>query len=166
MNYFKISLGIFLTLSLTRFIPHPPNFTSLIALSFYVPLILGLRFIPVIVISFATTDLLIGYHNLTHYTWVTVILIGFLPSYFFKTFLTRVSGSLIGATLFFLITNFGVWTTGIYTFTLIGLINCYYMAIPFFGYTLLSTIIFAFTIEVFLYLKNLKIINNFFKQKV
>ena len=35
---YKILLGIFLILASSRLIPHPPNFTSLIALSFYVPL--------------------------------------------------------------------------------------------------------------------------------
>ena len=30
----KISIGILLALAMSRFIPHPPNFTSLIALSF------------------------------------------------------------------------------------------------------------------------------------
>ena len=48
MNYLKISIGIFFALAASRFIPHPPNFTSLIALSFYVPAILGVRFIPVL----------------------------------------------------------------------------------------------------------------------
>ena len=37
MNYLKISLGILLALAASRFVPHPPNFTSLMALSFYVP---------------------------------------------------------------------------------------------------------------------------------
>ena len=35
MSYFKVSLAIFVVLAASRFIPHPPNFTSLIALSFY-----------------------------------------------------------------------------------------------------------------------------------
>ena len=51
MNYLKISLGIFIVLAASRFIPHPPNFTSLIALSLYVPLIFGLKFIPVLILS-------------------------------------------------------------------------------------------------------------------
>ena len=34
MKQLIICLGIFLSLALSRFIPHPPNFTSLIALSF------------------------------------------------------------------------------------------------------------------------------------
>ena len=41
MNYLKVSIGIFFALAASRFIPHPPNFTSLIALSFYVPALLG-----------------------------------------------------------------------------------------------------------------------------
>ena len=47
-----IFLGIFLSLAASRFIPHPPNFTSLIALSFYVPVFLGIRFLPALIISF------------------------------------------------------------------------------------------------------------------
>ena len=47
MHYFKISIGIFLALAASRFVAHPPNFTSLLALSFYIPAILGIKFIPV-----------------------------------------------------------------------------------------------------------------------
>ena len=39
MTYIKFALGIFVALAASRFIPHPPNFTNLIALSFYVPAI-------------------------------------------------------------------------------------------------------------------------------
>jgi len=53
MSYIKISLGILLVLSASRFIPHPPNFTSLLALSFYIPAILGVRFIPALIFCFA-----------------------------------------------------------------------------------------------------------------
>ena len=59
MNYLKISLGIFLALAASRFIPHPPNFTSLLALSFYVPALLGVRFIPSLVIGFIFTDIIV-----------------------------------------------------------------------------------------------------------
>ena len=63
MYYLKISLGIFIVLAASRFIPHPPNFTSLIALSFYVPLFLGKRFIPVLLVCFIITDIFIGFHE-------------------------------------------------------------------------------------------------------
>ena len=42
MNLTKITIITLLSIVITRFIPHPPNFTSLMALSFYVPVILGM----------------------------------------------------------------------------------------------------------------------------
>ena len=62
MRHVSICLGIFLALAISRFVPHPPNFTSLLALSFYVPALLGRKYIPVVIVSFAITDLVIGYH--------------------------------------------------------------------------------------------------------
>ena len=120
-----ISVGIFLSLAASRFIPHPPNFTSLIALSFYVPIFLGLRFIPALLISFAITDLIIGYHSGTHWTWGSVLIIGLISQYFNKNLITRFSGSLFAALIFFVVTNFGVWSSGMYGYTLQGIFNCY-----------------------------------------
>ena len=42
MKQINICLGIFLALAISRFVPHPPNFTSLIALSFYIPAFFGM----------------------------------------------------------------------------------------------------------------------------
>ena len=147
MKYLKISVGVFLALSLSRFIPHPPNFTSLLALSFYVPALLGIRYLPVLLISFIITDLFIGLHQVTLFTWGSVILIGLGSKFFAKTILNRVFGSLLGASLFFVITNFGVWTLGSYTYNFEGLLLCYTLAIPFFTYSLISTFIFSGVIE-------------------
>ena len=147
MNYFKISLAIFVALALSRFIPHPPNFTSLLALSFYVPALLGVRYLPSLVLSFVITDMIIGFHAVTLFTWGSIILIGLGSKFFAKTILNRIFGSLLGASLFFIITNFGVWTLGSYTYTFEGLLLCYTLAIPFFTYSLISTFIFSGVIE-------------------
>ena len=87
MNYFKIFIGIFITLAVSRFIPHPPNFTSLLAISFYVPALLGARYLPSVVLSFALTDFIIGFHGVTLFTWGSVILIGLGSKFFAKTIL-------------------------------------------------------------------------------
>ena len=150
MNYLKISLGIIAALAASRFIPHPPNFTSLMALSFYVPALLGVRYLPSLLIGFLLTDLVIGFHGVTFFTWGSVIFIGLVSKHFIKNILSRISGALLGACLFFLITNFGVWSLGSYGYTLAGLITCYTLAIPFFGNTIVGTIIFSSIIEVFL----------------
>ena len=147
MNYLKISLGIFVALAASRFIPHPPNFTSLIALSFYIPALLGLRYLPILILSFIITDLFIGFHGVTLFTWGSVVIIGLFSKYFIKSILSRVSGALIGAFVFFLITNFGVWSLGPYGYTIEGFILCYTLAIPFFAYNIISTSIFSAIIE-------------------
>ncbi len=147
MEYLKISIGIFIALAASRFIPHPPNFTSLLALSFYVPAILGIRYLPALVGSFLITDIFIGFHSLTLFTWGSVILIGFCSKFFLSNTYTRVLGALIGALIFFIMTNFGVWSMGSYGYTLSGLIMCYTLAIPFFTYSLISTFVFSGIIE-------------------
>ena len=147
MKQINICLGIFLALAISRFVPHPPNFTSLIALSFYIPAFFGRKYIPAIIISFAITDLIIGLHAVTFFTWGSVLLIGLISNYFSKTLLKRLSGALFGAALFFVLTNFGVWASGMYGYTLNGIITCYTLAIPFFAYSAISTILFSFLIE-------------------
>lgn len=147
MNYLKIAIGVLLALSASRFIPHPPNFTSLIALSFYIPAVFGLRYIPVVVIALLFTDLIIGFHSTMMFTSGSIVLIGLISKYFNKSILFRIFGSLTGALIFFLVSNFGVWVGGSYGYSLSGIINCYYLAIPFFGYTIISTLIFSVLIE-------------------
>jgi|TARA_B110000027_G_scaffold103784_1_gene109990 hypothetical protein len=156
MNYIKISLLIFFSLAVTRFIPHPPNFTSLIALSFYVPAIFGISFIPFVIFAFIATDIVIGIHSTIFFTWGSVLLIGFISKYFLNSFSSRILGALSGAFIFFIITNFGVWSLGSYGYNFNGLLTCYIAAIPFFSYTIISTLFFSLMIE-FIYVIILKV---------
>ena len=163
MNYFKISLGSFLALAASRFVPHPPNFTSLIALSFYMPAIFGRKFIPVLMICFMFTDLIIGIHNTVLFTWGSVLIIGLMSIHFKNGISKRILGSLAGAIIFYLISNFGVWILGAYEYSLKGIIECYTLALPFFTHTVISTLVFASVIEVLIkiyYFAKVKIINQ------
>jgi len=159
-NYFKHSLLILILLSASRFVPHPPNFTSLIALSFYLPALLGPRYILSVLTCFAVTDLIIGFHSTVLFTWGSVLIIGYMSKYFVKNMGTRFVGVLSGATIFYIISNLGVWMMGSYGYTLNGLLTCYTLALPFFGYTLISTIIFSAIIESILKLVLFKIRTN------
>ena len=160
MKFFRLSLIIFALLSFSRFIPHPPNFTSLIALSFYVPAIFGARYISIVMLSFALTDLYFGFHSTILFTWGSVLLIGVISNYLNSSILKRVFGSLTAAFLFFLISNFGVWISGYYGLTSEGLIECYVMAIPFFGYTLISNIFFSVIFETIIFFRRKFVLTN------
>ena len=137
----------------SRLVPHPPNFTSLLALSFYVPAMLGVRFIPALILSFVITDYFIGFHNTVYFTWGSIIFIGLISKYFTENIIKRVLGALLGSVLFFIITNFGVWSHGSYGYTFDGFLLCYTLAIPFFTYSLISTFIFSGIIETLIKLK-------------
>tara|TARA_B100001123_G_C15246079_1_gene1000959 strand:- start:896 stop:1393 length:498 start_codon:yes stop_codon:yes gene_type:complete len=165
MNYLKISLGIFIALAASRFIPHPPNFTSLLALSFYVPAFFGRKYIPALILSFAITDIFLGFHNTLIFTWGSVFVIGFISNLFKISLIKRIIGVVIGVLLFYLITNFGVWISGdMYEKNLNGLLLSYNLAVPFLLNSLVSTLIFSMVIEGLLKIYGTKKIKiNFFK---
>ena len=150
MAKYKIFIATLILLASSRFLPHPPNFTNLIALSFYVPLLFGRKYIPLVFFSFVITDLFIGFHKAIFFTWVTAIVIGYMSVYFRGMIKDRVKGIILSLITFYILSNFGVWLSGMYTYDISGLVNCYVMAIPFFGNTILSTIVYSLTIEVLL----------------
>ena len=117
----------------SRLLPHPPNFTPVIA----VFMMSGMVSLLPCLIAYIISDAIIGFHS--YMLWV-------YGSLFAIAYLQR--GAIFSATLFFVVTNFAVWTGGWYGYTLEGLITCYIMAIPFFVNMLISTLIFS---EMFKY---------------
>lgn len=159
MKYLKISIGIFLALATSRFFPHPPNFTNLLALSFYIPTLFGRKYILSLIICFMLTDLIVGFHTTTLFTWGSVAIIGYFSHYFFKSISTRLFGIFSSTLIFFIISNFGVWMSSILHGNYnLNLLETYFIAIPFYGNTLVSTIFFSLIIEGLISFKKVKTI--------
>ena len=147
-NHFCLFLGCVGLILLFRVIPHPPNFTPVIAMSFYLPLFFGFWSIPFIILAFAITDYFIGFHSLLIWTWSSLVIIGMLSKFSFGL-KTRISLVITGSFMFFVVTNFGVWlTSSFYEQSLNGLLTCYIMGIPFYTNTLISTALFSGIIEL------------------
>ena len=52
--------------------------------------------------------------------------------------------SLASPTIFYIVSNFGVWLTAVtYTKDLNGLLECYFLALHFYGNSLVSTVLFS-----------------------
>ena len=152
-NFVLIS---FLSIIISRLLPHPPNFTSTIAVTFYLPALFGAKFIIVALSAFIISDLVLGLHSLVFFTWGSLFLIAYYAKYF-KKFYFRIFGVSLSCIIFYLVSNFGVWTSsGLYTKNLEGLVACYTMAIPFLQSSLIGTIIFSILIELLLCLNNTK----------
>ena len=160
-NLFVISkreifpISLILILAFSRLIPHPPNFTPIIAVAivsgyFFKSINLSLL---TLLIAMLISDLFIGFYENVIFVYVSLLLITFVfhkissKINFKNLFIYGFAGSLI----FFAVSNFGVWVLGspgvydiAYEKSLSGLIECYILAIPFFGNTFLSTLIFAY----------------------
>ncbi len=164
LQYCLILLSSIGALIFFRFLPHPPNFTPVIAMAFYLPIFFGMWCIPFVLLAFAITDFFIGFHSLLVWTWGSLALIS-LTSRFSNSILSRLFLSFVGAVIFYIISNFGVWFSGsLYQHSIEGLIQCYIMALPFFTNTLLSTIIFSLLIEFVVFTKNFNIIPYLLKK--
>jgi len=158
INSFKkytFPISLILILALARLIPHPPNFTPIIAVAimsgfFFKNIYLSLG---TLLIAMLLADAFIGFYNNILFVYLSLLLIAFIfykisKKINFKNLFIYSFGSSI---IFFVISNFGVWALGSpavnnipYEKSIEGLIQCYILAIPFFGNTFLSTVIFAY----------------------
>ena len=153
----KILIGFFITIMIFRYFPHLPNFTPVLAITFYGTIIFGRNCLIYIILAYALSDFFIGFHNQLFWTWGSLFLIGFIGPYF-KNLFGRFTGVFLSSLIFFMLTNLGVFLSGYYGFGFESLILCYTLAIPFFTNTLLSTIIFTILIEFFIFSKYFKFI--------
>ena len=133
--------GFTLLLGLSRVIPHPPNFTPILAVAIFVPLLTG-RWqlaLPLTLGAMFIGDIIIGFHSFMLWTYGSIIIISMSALTF-----SLLGNAIVAPIIFFIVTNFGVWTSGYYGYTIEGLISCYIAAIPFFHMTLLSTVFYTF----------------------
>ena len=142
MNTLK-SVSFFVCLLLvSRLIPHPPNFTPLIAGIIFLPFILeDKRFVIIIpIIVMLISDFIIGFHSHMLWTYGAFLLISLgVLGYFQKKVNRLLILSVLSPTLFYLLTNFGVWTSSsIYSNDIVGLLECYTLAIPFYANNLIG----------------------------
>ena len=147
----KIVLFLYLVglIALSRIIPHPPNFTPVLAMAVFMPYLTRDLYSSMLVPLSAmfVSDLYLGLHSSMFWVYTSILLGTTLSHYTMsmkKTYVHLGSNALLSSTIFFVITNFAVWTSGtMYPMTLDGLILCYTMAIPFFGNTLAGTLFYV-----------------------
>ncbi len=140
--------GLILLAAASRLLPHPPNFAPIIAIALFGGAYFSRKWMAIIVpfIIMFITDLILGFHTdmLAVYVGFALIVgIGFMLRN--RISISGILGaSLGGSVLFFLITNFSVWLTGtMYPYTAGGLVTCFAAGIPFFHYSVISTLVYS-----------------------
>lgn len=145
-----IVVGVF-----SRWIPHPPNFSALMAIALFAGFVLPAPLALIVPIASAFAgDLVLGFHDLM---WV--VYLSLLPMVWLgrqmpqlkkqpKTWLSWGLMGLLSSLLFFVTTNLAVWwSSGMYPHTQEGLVSCFILAIPFFHNSVMATWIYMAGLE-------------------
>ena len=132
-SLFVVSIILFAVL--TRFLPHPPNFTPIAAIALLSSKGFNNRWIVFLIpiSSLLLSDLFLGLHATIPFVYASFVLIALLGLSVKKIGLGIV---LLSSTIFFLVSNFGVWFLH-YPLSIEGFIQCYILALPFFLNTIL-----------------------------
>ena len=138
-NVFVLLL-IFIAI-LSRFLPHPPNFTPITTIALLSSKGFYNRWIVILIpiLSLFISDLFLGLHGTIPFVYASFILIAVLGMYIKKINIVMV---LLSSTVFFLVSNFGVWLLH-YPISFEGLLKCYTLALPFFLNTILGDLVYG-----------------------
>ncbi|MCH1912944.1 hypothetical protein L9Z41_13820 [Leptospira noguchii] len=147
-------LGVIIA-GISRFLPHPANFTSIEAMTVYS----GARlqswkaFVYPMFMLFVTDFILSQIHGFAWFydglplVYCSILINVILGRFFLKEnnkLLPVLGVSLVASIQFFFISNFSVWAfSSLYPKTIEGLSTCYIAALPYFGGTLFGNLIYT-----------------------
>jgi hypothetical protein len=147
-KYFPAFLLILLGIS-SRLLPHPANFAPIAAIGLFSGIYLPKKYALIIPgIALILSDWFLGF-----YVWQVMVavyasfaivgLIGLTIKNNKKIHII-LGGTLLGSIIFFLVTNWAVWAfTPMYAHNVNGLLQSYFMALPFFKNTLLGDLFYT-----------------------
>ncbi|MEI8203461.1 MAG: DUF6580 family putative transport protein [Bacteroidota bacterium] len=144
---FVVSLIILAVIS--RLLPHFPNFTPVAAIALFGGALIPRKslayLIPIVVLLIS--DIIIGLHITMVAVYLCLIFTVTLGTWVRKNMnaVNVFATTLISSLVFYLVTNFAVWVTGMvgYPMNFGGLIESYVAAIPFFRMELLGNLFYV-----------------------
>ncbi|MCO5251460.1 MAG: hypothetical protein M9949_08575 [Candidatus Kapabacteria bacterium] len=165
-NKMLFAIGLILVMALSRLFPVFPNFQPVTALALFAGAIfasnrkfailipISVMFLSDVLLHFFSESLLgyyAGFHYSTLIVYFAIVVIAFMGMVGIKTinFKNVTLTSLASALIFFLLTNMGSWLFGLditntpYEKSLAGFLYCFAEALPFFRYTLASTLLYS-----------------------
>jgi hypothetical protein len=128
-----------------RLIPHPPNVTPITSLALFSGLMFQKRWLSILVplVAMFLSDMVLGFGMISLWVYSAFMMITMLGWFLNQM---NVKSILLSSLIFFIVSNFGVWIMS-YPHTIEGLIMCYTLAIPFFGYSIIGDLFWGFVIK-------------------
>ena len=148
MRNLIVATGLIVAVAATRFLPHPPNFSPVMAVALFGSAVFANRYlgISLAIAAMLVSDAFLGLHSTLPFVYTSMVLAALLGNMLRENrSVLKVAGvTLGGSVLFFVITNFGVFMMqDMYAKSLQGLAECYAMALPFFQNSLAGDALFS-----------------------
>ncbi len=132
---------------ISRLIPHPMNFAPITAIALFGGVYFDKRFAPILPLAaLLISDFFLGFYPGIEFVYASFIVSVGIGMWLKtrKSVLMIAGVTVANSVLFFLISNFGVWSVELlYPKTLVGLGECYIAALPFFRNTLLGDVFYV-----------------------
>ena len=128
-----------------RVIPHPLNFTPVTSLALFSGVMFSRKWMSVGIplVAMILSDMVLGFYSISLWVYIAFISITIFGWFINKM---NINSILLSSIIFFIVSNFGVWVLG-YPHTIEGILLCYIMAIPFFGYSIIGDLFWGFVIK-------------------
>ena len=146
MNKKQSLLIVFILIAVCfRLIPHPPNFTPVTSLALFSGIMFQRKWLSILVpiVAMLLSDLVLGFGMISLWVYVAFMLVT-ISGWVLKQM--NVKSILVSSMIFFIVSNLGVWILG-YPHTIEGLLMCYTLAIPFFGYSIIGDLCWGLLIK-------------------
>lgn len=146
---FAVALLFVLAGAALRLMPHAPNFTPIAAIALFGGVYLSKKIAIVLpAAAMIISDIFIGFYEpkLMFFVYGSFLLCAILGFWLKKrrNWYMIGGGAILSSLLFFFITNFAVWAfSPWYAKTFTGIVQCYFMALPFFRNTLLGDLFYT-----------------------
>jgi len=145
---FYVLAGFVLAAAAMRLMPHPWNFTPVAAMALFAGAQISHRGVAFLLplAAMLLSDLVIGFHAgmpFVYGAFAMIVGLGLLLRERIRP-LPLLGASLTASTVFFVVTNLGVWLVGgLYPMTGPGLLAAFTAALPFFAHTLAGDLFYA-----------------------
>lgn len=155
---FYVVLTMIFAAALMRLIPHWPNFTPIAAIALFGGTFLKRKELAFLipVLAMLLSDMVLGFHSTmfsVYASFIAIVGLGLLLQRKL-TIVNTISASLASSILFYLITNFASWTSGLmpYPMNVGGLMQSYIAGLPFFFNGILGDLFYSSVLFGGLYL--------------
>lgn len=143
---FLIFFSLVAVVAISRWIPHPANFTALTGVALFSGSYWARkqwRFATPLAAMFVS-DMVLGFYPGISITYLAVAACVLLSPVLSASLWKVLSRSVWASLVFFVVSNLGVWLSGgLYPMTFEGLQTCFVMAIPFYSATLTSSVFYS-----------------------